>query len=154
MSKQTTRAFAAGLLSASLALLSYTMIRDDEQSAPSDKEMITELKQNGYVVYTKEEANQQMNMKQQAAAEPKPEKKSNKQEKTLQTNEAFTLDIQPGMTSSEIGSLLEKAGIVKDEHTFNDYLTKNGYAGKLQVGKYTLYPSMSAKQIAIVITTK
>lgn len=65
---------------------------------------------------------------------------------------SMTLSIQVGMTSSEISTKLEDAGIIQNKVDMDNYLSDQGLAGRIQVGDYELTPSMSLKQIAETIT--
>lgn len=65
---------------------------------------------------------------------------------------SITLSIQLGMTSSEISTIIEDAGIILNKVDLDNYLSDQGLAGRLQVGNYELNSSMSLKQIAETIT--
>lgn len=65
---------------------------------------------------------------------------------------SMTLDIQKGMTSSEISAKLEDAGIIQNKMDLNNYLTDQGLAGRIQLGNYEVNSSMSLKQIAETFT--
>ena len=65
---------------------------------------------------------------------------------------SMTLSIQVGMTSSEISSRLEDAGIILNKVDMDNYLSDQGLVGRVQVGEYELNSSMSLKQIAETIT--
>lgn len=162
MNKQTTRAFAFGLLASALALLIYSEAAGSA-SLSSEKAMIQNLEKKQYVVWSAKEAAQQKQEKEQLEQElSRLTTGSNKKKETTQQTEKegtngkkpYILRIESGMSSSEVGQALEKAGIVDDSEKFNDYLTENGYAEKLQVGEHTVHPSMSMKEIAVVLTTK
>ncbi|OZI13075.1 hypothetical protein CEW92_03270 [Bacillaceae bacterium SAS-127] len=174
MNKQTTRAFAAGLFTASLALLFYSQTTASPET--TDKELINKLEKKDYVVLSTEEYNQQQktvdqlqkkmdNLSKASENTGQSKKKLDDLSKTTEAKEKtvaneksnesyYTLQITPGMASSDIGETLEKAGIIKSATEFNSFLTKNDYAKKIQVGEYKLYSSMTMKQIAIVLTTK
>ncbi|MFK2824366.1 hypothetical protein QYG89_01475 [Bacillus sp. B190/17] len=159
MNKQTMRAFAFGLLAASLALFLYNGW--GTSTSLSDKTMIKKLEEKHYTVLSADEAEQQKlekeNLQQDlhrlTSQKNKTSGKETKKEATAKKG-SYKLRIEPGMSSSEAGRLLEKAGIIQDSETFNTYLTENGYAAKLQIGEHTLHPSMTMKEIAVVLTTK
>ncbi|RJS59694.1 endolytic transglycosylase MltG [Bacillus sp. PK3_68] len=161
MNKQTMRAFAFGLLASALALLIYREAAGS--SSLPEKEMVQSLEKKQYVVWTAKEAAQQKQEKEQleqklnqVTSGNNTGKKATEQAKKESTSRKknYTLRIESGMSSSEVGRILKKAGIVEDSEKFNDYLTENGYAEKLQVGEHTVHPSMSMKEIAVVLTTK
>lgn len=62
------------------------------------------------------------------------------------------LIIKSGSTSTFIATSLETLGIIQDATTFNDYLTENGLAGKIQIGEHRLDSSMDFQTIAQKIT--
>ncbi|PAQ14796.1 hypothetical protein CD798_09050, partial [Bacillaceae bacterium SAOS 7] len=133
MNKQTTRAFAAGLFTASLALLFYSQTTPPLET--TDKEIIDKLEKKDYVVLSKEEYNQQQKAVDQlqkkvdnlSKAKENSDQLQKKPDDLSKTNEAkektvpneksnepyYTLRITPGMPSSDIGETLEKAGIIK-----------------------------------------
>ena len=65
---------------------------------------------------------------------------------------SMSLSIEVGMTSSEISAQIEDAGIILNKVDLDNYLSDQGLAGRIQVGKYELNSSMSLKQIAETIT--
>ncbi|KMY54759.1 hypothetical protein AC623_13130 [Bacillus sp. FJAT-27231] len=159
MNKQSVRAFAFGLLAASLALFVYQEAAGANSTSLSKSAMIQKLEKEHYVVLTAKEDIQQKQEKEQLQQKlnrftaKNDQNGSPKKEKTRQKN-SYTLRIESGMSSSEVGRLLEKAGVIEDSEKFNTYLTDNGYAEKLQVGEHTVHPSMSMKEMAVVLTTK
>ena len=66
----------------------------------------------------------------------------------------FQLEVESGMTSSEIATKLAQNKIVEDEEDFAEYLIKNGYQTDIQLGSYSLTNRMSYDQIAKMITKK
>lgn len=62
------------------------------------------------------------------------------------------LHIQSGMTSSDISTSLEQAGIIQNKQDFEDYLSAHDLTGKIQIGQYELNATMTIKQIAEIIT--
>ncbi len=58
------------------------------------------------------------------------------------------------MTSEKVSSSLEKLGIVDDWKALNNYIVKNGYAYRIQIGTFTLRPGMSYAEIVSVIASK
>lgn len=161
MNKQTMRAFAFGLLAASLALFIYKEAAGSSSASLSEKSMIQKLEKEHYVVLTTEEVAQQQQEKERMqqklnrlTTEDNKKASPKKEEENTRPKKSYTLHIESGMSSSEIGTLLEKAGVIDDREKFNTYLTDNGYAEKLQIGEHTVHPSMSMKEIAVVLTTK
>ena len=58
------------------------------------------------------------------------------------------------MTSSEIGTWLENAGIIKHKQDLEDYLTAQNMTARIQTGTFEMNSSMTIKQIADSITRK
>ncbi|TQR18642.1 endolytic transglycosylase MltG [Psychrobacillus soli] len=56
------------------------------------------------------------------------------------------------MTSSDISSFLEQAGIIQNKQDFEDYLVAQDLSGHIQIGQYELNSTMTMKQIAETIT--
>ncbi|KAB7708767.1 hypothetical protein F9802_01045 [Bacillus aerolatus] len=159
MNKQTMRAFAFGLFAASLALFIYKESPDSSQL--TEKDMIEKLEEQQYTVWTAVEAAKQQQEKEQLQQElnrlTNQEKKAAAKDaakKTTDTKKSYNIKIEPGMSSSEIGRLLEEARMIENSEILNLYLTENGYAEKLQVGEHTIHPSMTMKEMAVVLTTK
>jgi hypothetical protein len=64
----------------------------------------------------------------------------------------YTLNIEPGMTSSEFSSLLEENNIVEDADEFNQYIEDEDYSLRVQIGEFDLNSDMSIYEIAEEIT--
>ncbi|WP_322555616.1 hypothetical protein [Sporosarcina beigongshangi] len=62
------------------------------------------------------------------------------------------LIIESGSTSTLVAATLESLGIIQDAKAFDDYLSDNGLAGKIQIGEYQLDSSMDLQTIAKKIT--
>ncbi|MDD6305373.1 MAG: aminodeoxychorismate lyase [Clostridiales bacterium] len=63
------------------------------------------------------------------------------------------VEVTADMSEIEIGKLLEKNGLVRDEKLFYAQLKLSAYSGKLRPGTYTLNTSMTAKEMMVVMTT-
>src|SRR5690625_2392136 len=64
----------------------------------------------------------------------------------------YTLNIEPGMTSSEFSSLLEENDIVEDASEFNQYIEDEDYSLRVQIGEFDLSSDMTIYEIAEEIT--
>jgi E3 ubiquitin-protein ligase DOA10 len=64
----------------------------------------------------------------------------------------YTLNIEPGMTSSEFSSLLEENNIVEDASEFNQYIEDEDYSLRVQIGEFELTSDMTIYEIAEEIT--
>ncbi|MER2172049.1 MAG: hypothetical protein ABS938_15620 [Psychrobacillus psychrodurans] len=81
-----------------------------------------------------------------------PNKEDNKQQASSPSVQGLTLTITSGMTSSDISSLLEEAGVIQNKMDLHDYIVDQNLAGKIQIGEYEVNSSMSIKQITELIT--
>ena len=63
------------------------------------------------------------------------------------------VEVTADMSEIEIGKLLEKNGLARDEKLFYAQLKLSAYSGKLRPGTYTLNTSMTAKEMMVVMTT-
>lgn len=78
--------------------------------------------------------------------------KKEKEESTNKEVKSYTLTIKSGMPSSEISNLLESNGIIDNSREFIAYLEDEGYALRIQLGKFKLSSDMSHYEIAEALT--
>ncbi|MBR1771063.1 MAG: hypothetical protein IJ747_03445, partial [Lachnospiraceae bacterium] len=67
------------------------------------------------------------------------------------TGEAVILRIVSGATSYTVSKDLAAAGLVEDAKAYDTYLCDNGFASKIHVGTYEIYPGTSGEEIARMI---
>lgn len=65
-----------------------------------------------------------------------------------------TITVTSGMYSEAVSQKLEEAGIVKNWREFNEYLTSNGYAERLQTGTHSFNSEMDFKEIAEILVSR
>lgn len=65
-----------------------------------------------------------------------------------------TITVTSGMYSEAVSQKLEEAGIVKNWREFNEYLTSNGYAERLQTGTHSFNSEMGFNEIAEILVTR
>ncbi|PAD39250.1 endolytic transglycosylase MltG [Terribacillus sp. 7520-G] len=150
--KQVIQGFATALLLAGAIMLyfHYTEAAKTEQAAsaepqmvkPDNDEMKQELEGQGYHVLDDKEYNQLTGKQTGNAAKSEPE----------QQKKTYTLKLENGMTSGEVASSLEKAGIIEDGAAFRTYLDVTEASQSLQVGKYDLDSDMDYKEIVELMT--
>lgn len=70
------------------------------------------------------------------------------------TTGTIKLTITKGMTSEKISKALEDYGVVDSWTELNSYISKNGYAAKIQVGTFTFAKDMSYRDVCKVICGK
>lgn len=61
----------------------------------------------------------------------------------------YTINIQSGMSSQEIGSLLEENDIIDDASDFTDYLEEHDFSIRLKAGEHELSSDMSFYELAM-----
>lgn len=61
--------------------------------------------------------------------------------------------IEPGMSSKEIGEVLEENGLIRDANLFVLQMKLSIYDGKILPGEYILNTSMTAKEMMAVMST-
>ena len=67
-------------------------------------------------------------------------------------NDAVTVVIEFGVTSSHVSEILEEAGLVEDATAFDSYLCNNGYSRSITAGTYEIAPGTSEEEIVKIIT--
>lgn len=65
-----------------------------------------------------------------------------------------TITVTSGMYSEAVSQRLEEAGIVKNWREFNEYLTSNGYAERLQTGTHSFNSKMDFNEIAEILVSR
>lgn len=83
-------------------------------------------------------------------ANKEPEEPETIEETPTVTN--TVLIIQANMTSTDISSTLEQAGVIKNRRDLDNYLIDNELSKRIQIGTYSLDSSMTLAEIADVIT--
>lgn len=142
MRKQTIRAFGFGLLAASAALYISDQTAPKRPIELSAQQMIQRLETENYVVQKKEneQTEKQLDSAQKEMTAPKTAVQS------------VTVVIESGMSSNEIAAKLKESGIIQDQAAFNQFLTANGYADKLQTGSFVLKKNMTETEVADALT--
>ncbi|RDI43961.1 hypothetical protein [Falsibacillus pallidus] len=149
MDKRTTRSFAAGIIFAILAIfiiMKFFPSAIATEGKISLKESDSWVKKDTYDTLLKENSE----LKTELKALKNGSKESKKDAAKVITK--YRLVIHSGMTTSDISSEIEKAGIVKNGDELNDYLIVHKYGQILQIGEYDLTSDMDFEQIAKIIT--
>ncbi|MCJ8006836.1 endolytic transglycosylase MltG [Lederbergia wuyishanensis] len=150
MNKQTTRAFASGLLVSALILYAYVQFfQKKPDPVPALKEGYIEINQTEYE-QLKQESDEWKN-KFETLAKKKAEQISKTTEKTVNH---YEIVIPEGVSSIEISTELEDAGIIDNAEDFNNYLANKNLQRYIQFGKFELNDSMSYEEICNVIAKK
>ncbi|MDQ0233621.1 hypothetical protein [Metabacillus malikii] len=182
MSKARVQAFAAGMIVAtSLLGVTYYLSdkqTDNTKKEITEKEVDTFLTEKGkmsidtveYEEYlaTKDTANQEKEPAETpkenstpAKEETPPQAETPAKEETPPQEEApekkeeekkYTLTISEGMTTSAVSDLLEQNGIIEDSFEFSQFLIKNNYHQRVQLGTFEVKKGMDYNQLAQAIT--
>lgn len=177
--KHTVRSFSVGLLTAGLIMLAVFYFLEEgnnKQTTLPTEEMISHIEQDGFRVLTEKEyiafsvTNAQQedetenketpSEEKENVAEVTEEKEAEKTEEENKSDEAEeeskpvtkTINIENGMASSHISSMLEDENLVDDGKAFNKYLQDNDYSLRVQLGQHELTEGMSYYEIAEELT--
>lgn len=80
------------------------------------------------------------------------EKKLDEDEEILKEDTKIKLIIEPGMSSSAVGQLLEEKDIITDKNSFENYIITKGLETKIRAGEYDISSTMSIEEIVDIIT--
>lgn len=154
--------FAAGILIATTmsGIVYFTSTGDSQKTAAkisndqktvkvqsSDNEMKKNLEKKGYVVQSKAEYDKNMNaakatvQKQAPADDKKPAKEVTR----------VVVGISDGMTSIDVGKMLEKAKLIPNGFNFSMDVEKKGLDKNLRPGIYVVDSEMSTDQMITTI---
>ncbi|MFJ5768612.1 endolytic transglycosylase MltG [Psychrobacillus sp. NPDC093180] len=154
MNKATIRFLGIGLFLAGAAFQIQLMVGEDDQAKDeitpqAYKQAQTELKN-----VKNQLAQLQLDLEnaQNEQSAPEMEKKVETMDNPSHEATNTVLHIQSGMTSRDISTSLEEAGIIQNKQDFEDYLVAQDLSSKIQIGQYELTPTMTIKQIAEIIT--
>ncbi|APH04378.1 endolytic transglycosylase MltG [Bacillus weihaiensis] len=176
MSKTGFRAFAAGMIvSTSVLGATYLFSNNQESSSPKEKQEISKddveayLSNNGEIPIKTEEYEQLLAAKnasvQGETKAPETEQKTEEIEKTEETPKAeepkeekkeetvtYKVTIKEGMTTSEVSDQLEQNGIIESSGEFDQFLIKNEYHTRVQLGTFEVKKGMTFEQLADAFT--
>ncbi|GAA0345656.1 hypothetical protein GCM10008967_40100 [Bacillus carboniphilus] len=167
MRRQSIQGFAIGMfLTAVVLSLVYQMTSDSNEVEVDDA--VATLEKNEYIVLsaneweeiqqklsTKETEQKETEAPQEEQANPGTDTDSAEQDEVNNETEpkkTYSLVIKPGMSSSEVGYLLEENGIVEDARAFNKYIVDRKLEGYIQIGTHTVTSDMSFDVIADTIS--
>lgn len=114
---------------------------------PSDEEMKSKLTAAGYVVQTKSEYDNKL----KAAAAQVQKKADTATSQSKQTVNRVVINVTDGMTSINVGRMLEKAGIIKGAFNFSKDIEKRKLENKLKPGIYVVDSKMTYEQVIAAI---
>ncbi len=166
MSKTGFQAFAAGMIVAT-SVLGGTYLFSGKQQAEADVEQkelsekevenfLTDKQQIAIQIDEYEELLASKNAKvveketEEAPQEVKKDTASAEEKK--QEVIKYKVTIKAGMTTSEVSDLLEQNAIITSSKEFDQYLIKNKYHTKVQLGTFEVQKGMTFLQLAKAIT--
>ena len=158
MTQKGLRGFASGMLVATSvwAIFHFTSTKEVPISTEipattfTSEEMKTILEDTGYIVLSEEEYNELLNTEREIVIEVIDEKPT--VEKEVEQVFYAYISIQPGMTSSQVATQLERAKIIQSREMFITYMEQNNLNGSIKIGEYQLHSGMTIEEIAIEIT--
>ncbi|WP_175639776.1 endolytic transglycosylase MltG [Metabacillus schmidteae] len=166
MSKKGFQAFAAGMIVATSVLGGTYLLSGNQQAAEagteqelSENEVEKFLTSKQQTAISIDEYEELLATKNAEVTEEAPKEKTTDTtqatEKTEEKKEEvikYNVTIKAGMTTSEVSDLLEQNGIISDSFEFDQYLIKNNYHTKVQLGTFEVQKGMSHNQLAEAIT--
>jgi hypothetical protein len=166
MSKGFLRGLSFGII---LSILLIFIFEDtDRMKETLDEQAITSiLKKNKKTVITLDEYNhlkqiqqeyeKEKNKKNEASiketdsnddSQVETEKPNEEQDKVV----LYTVEIEQGMSISEISTKLEKVKVISSAKELDEYLKKKGWEGSIQIGTFEVSSKMTLEEIARIIT--
>jgi hypothetical protein len=148
------RTFYLGLGSGLIAggLLMQIMLVGQQEPAPT-KDVLPpdwqeQAAEQGYLVFTKEEWEQQQPNPGEAPSEAhKDAAPAGEKPEQVQVVKEVTINIPNGYSSRDIALLLERAGVVEDAEAFERSLVLSGLSKKLRIGVYTFNLPVTHEEI-------
>ena len=145
MNKAALRGFAAGILLTTAVFAGFFYGTGmDKEPVPTIKEAKMKLVAAGYTL-----SKQPVKEENKKPAEDKAKPEQNKPKPSVHS---YTLTIKANMTSSEIAKTLYEQKIIDDAGRFEEYLEDQGFASKIQIGKFIVTDNMSDRQLANTLT--
>lgn len=175
--KQFVRSFSIGLFTAAILMLAVYFLGGGSDTAENlELEELTSLvEQKGHRVVTEEDyialsvrdderdteeeieetdqdekdSNEKSN-EEDVDEEKENDKKESDEEDEEDTDEPveYTLTIESGMPSSEIGALLEENDIIEEADDFSDYLEEHDYSLQIKATDHDVTSDMSFYELA------
>jgi hypothetical protein len=149
MTSNSIRSFAFGILiSAGVCGLVYYMESNEDTSekieTPSVGEMKEALEVNGYIIHSAEEWDKQVS---------NPQSEDGEQQKPPGEKVIYRtmISVPSGMTSIDVGEVLEQTKMIEDGFAFSKEVEKRGLSGNLKPGIYEVSSEMSLDEMISTI---
>jgi len=129
--------FSVGLLTASI-VLGFVYLADSDnkpKAAMTEEEMKDKLREAGYLVYTEEEWNEIVGAPNENEGEAPSEETEVEEEPEEKKEEVrkLTITVTKGMTSIDIGKILERENFIENAYDFTNRVEEKGVANRLQL---------------------
>jgi cell division protein YceG involved in septum cleavage len=115
------------------------------KAQPSEKEMVKQLEDKGYVVVNKDDYDK--TIKDEGPAEQKQATPEEEKKEVTQV----VVNVTEGMTSIDVGHQLVQGKLVQDAFTFSKDIEAKGLQNKLRPGAYTVNSGMSYDEVISTI---
>jgi cell division protein YceG involved in septum cleavage len=114
---------------------------------PSENEMVDQLASKGYVVQTKDQYDK--NLKDAKASGEKQD--SSKDNETTKNVTRVIINVSDGMTSIDVGNMLETAKMIPNAFDFSNDIEKKGLQNNLRPGVFVVDSEMTIDQVISTI---
>lgn len=148
--------YAVGLLTASIVIGIVYLCDSSEgpKAALTEDEMIEQLTAAGYLIHTEEEWNEMVAPSSGENSEngnEQPSENEEAQDEPEETVRKITITVSPGMTSIDIGKILEREDFIENAYDFTNRVEEKGVANRLQLGTFEVDSSMTMDEIIAVL---
>ncbi|MFF2497851.1 hypothetical protein [Peribacillus sp. NPDC058075] len=154
MTSKSMRSFAGGLVVAAGICGAVYFFGPGEATGtsekPSEDEMKESLAEEGYVIHSEKEWEDQIAEAQSVKDKAEAEKETVK-EPTEKIIYRTVLSVSKGSTSIDVGKNLQKAKVIKNANEFSDAVEKKGKANGLRPGTYVVDSAMTTEKIISII---
>ncbi|MDX8364228.1 hypothetical protein [Cytobacillus sp. IB215665] len=159
MNKQSIRAFSSGLITATTVLGSiYFITPSSEQSMnkPDDHVMSETEELKAEIKLLKDQVKEQSLIIQEyefsESVNNEDNTITNEHEPQSEPIRIYHLQVDTGMTSSEISSILEEAKIITSGKELQQYFMDQQLSRQIQVGKFEVNSNMTIENIVSLLT--
>ncbi|OLO26946.1 hypothetical protein BTR23_21475 [Alkalihalophilus pseudofirmus] len=160
MTKKTVQGIAAGImLATSVFAFMYFFqttqaeIEQEDMEIPeielSSEEMMDILKDQGFIILEEDEYQLLLKGKDEATSKDDEDMELEQQPHTIHYT---IIEIQSGMSSTEVANYLEKVNVLENTDAFLEFLRDNDLTHHIKAGEFELNSTMTIEEIALEIT--
>lgn len=152
MTKKSLQGIAAGILVTTIIFAFQINFQTSEEKEIDSQNQ--ELTQENIDLYLSEQQLVMISVEEyeMLLSNIENEKNEDAQEPETIVVREITFTIEPGMSSGEVASLLEKAGVIESRQQFQQYIIEAQLEGLIKSGEYTFTNQMSLEEIIDIIT--